>query len=71
MSVLGSGEFFGEIGLLRDLPRTATVRAVEPTTLLAMDRETFRGLVAQALGTTRDFSEVVEARLNHSNQGVS
>jgi uncharacterized protein YhbP (UPF0306 family) len=68
LTVLGEGEFFGEIAILRDTPRTATVRAVGPTTLLSMDRDTFRGLVAQALGTTQDFGAVIKARLNRSRQ---
>ena len=68
VSSLGPGHFFGEIAIMRGTPRAATVRATEPTTLIAMDRDVFRDLVAQSLGMTADFDQVVRARLKALDQ---
>jgi CRP-like cAMP-binding protein len=39
--VLRPGDFFGEIALTMDVPRTATVTALTPTTIASCDRATF------------------------------
>lgn len=61
---LGPGQFFGETAILRDAPRNATVQAVRATTLLMMDRETFRDLVTQSFATSSDFDRVIQQRLD-------
>jgi general stress protein 26 len=60
---LGSGQFFGETAILRDAPRNATVRALTNTTLLVMDRDTFRSVVTQSLATSSNFDRVMTERL--------
>ncbi len=46
LATLGDGEFFGEIAIVTNQPRTATVRALVDTELLAIDRQTIGELIA-------------------------
>lgn len=66
---LTAGQFFGEAAILRDAPRSATVKAVEDSKLMVMDGDTFRSLVASSLGTSGDFDNVLRDRLDRLGGG--
>lgn len=59
--VLGAGHGFGEVALLRDAPRNATVTAVGPVTLLAIGR----GLFLEAVTGSSAATSAAETLTDH------
>ena len=47
LSILGPGEFFGEMGLIDDEPRSATVVTIEPCELLSIAKRDFKKSLAE------------------------
>jgi CRP-like cAMP-binding protein len=43
--VLKPGDYFGEVALAMDMPRTASIRALTPAVVASCDRETFDELI--------------------------
>lgn len=60
---LRRGQYFGEIGLLKDVERTATVTTVTECQLLALDVGDFRRLTEQYPDIKASIERVAEARL--------
>ena len=64
VATLGRGDYFGEIALLRHVPRTATVMAKMPTTLLSLEREAFLEEVTGHPVVRKTVDVTVQERLN-------
>ena len=63
VKILEDGDFFGEIALLSNVPRTATVRTVEPTLLISLKRARFLELVASVPGMHDNLEKTMGIRL--------
>ena len=62
LAVLRDGDYFGEMALLRDAPRMATVRARAASVLLTLDRDHFMNLLDTVPDLRSAFEQVVTAR---------
>jgi CRP-like cAMP-binding protein len=63
VATLGPGDLFGEMAILFDKPRGTSAKATKRTKLLVLDSATFRSVVAQSLGTTPDFDQIIRDRI--------
>lgn len=71
LAILGAGDFFGELALLDDAPRSATAEALQPTEAMTL----YRGEFVRFLGDNPEFAyhvlQVLAKRIRHLNDQLN
>jgi len=63
LAQLGEGDFFGEMSLLTGERRSATVRALEDTEVIVVDKANFSQVITKNPSIAESLSEILEQRL--------
>lgn len=71
LAVLGANALVGEMGILADQPRSATVTAEDPTNALRIDRTVFLELLAQFPQISIAVMRVLALRLEQTNRQLA
>ena len=71
LASLGPGQFFGEMALFNEAPRSADVIAVEPTRCLVLTKWQFWGFAMGEPKMLRGMLEEIAFRLNATNAALS
>jgi CRP-like cAMP-binding protein len=70
LSVLSQGEFFGEMALLDEEPRSANVVSMEKTEMMLLRRKEFMSLLETSQEILSKLLAVLSGRLRHANQQI-
>jgi ATP-binding cassette subfamily B protein len=62
VAVLQDGDYFGEIALLSDQPRNATVRSMTPCVCLILQRDHFRAMLSRSAPLRQRIQQVMKHR---------
>jgi CRP/FNR family cyclic AMP-dependent transcriptional regulator len=70
LSILGPGEFFGEMGLIDDEPRSATVVTIEPCELLSIAKRDFKKSLADNFDMSMAVMRGLVRRLREADRKI-
>ena len=70
LSILGPGEFFGEMGLIDDAPRSASVVSIEPCELLSIAKRDFKKSLAENFEMAQAVMRGLVRRLREADRKI-
>ena len=70
LAILGPNEFFGEMGLIDDHPRSATVVAIEACELLTLSKRDFKSCLAENFEMAMTVMRGLVKRLREADQKI-
>lgn len=68
--VLKSGNFFGEMALVKNIPRTATAEAISDCLLFSLDKECFCSIIGNTLFGGKELNSLINERAAQLGQEV-
>ncbi|MBQ4437425.1 cyclic nucleotide-binding domain-containing protein [bacterium] len=68
--VLKPGNFFGEMALVKNIPRTATAEAVTDSLLFTLDKESFCNVIGSTLSGGRELDSLINERAEQLGEEV-
>ncbi|NCQ59935.1 MAG: Crp/Fnr family transcriptional regulator [Myxococcales bacterium] len=68
LATLGAGEFFGEMAILNDKPRTASAEVVEESDMLVIDGKTFGSMIVSNTEIAVRLIRKLASRLDNANE---
>lgn len=70
LAILGAGDFFGELALLDDAPRSATAIAMDRTDTLTLHRDDFINFISQNPEFAYQVMRTLAKRIRHLNDQI-
>jgi len=70
LAILSSGDFFGEMAILTDGPRSATAEVIEDSEILVINPETFEALIQASSDIAMKILRTLAERLKEANRQI-